>query len=348
MTSHLKDTFSPGGGKPHQTIAVLAMPGFNMLATTAFLDPFRAMNYLQRQHRYDWHIVSPEGGDVTASNGMAMTGTEAVSNHMSDVDMIVVSASWTPEAFASPPVLAWLRRQERRGAMIGGIDTGAFVLAYGGLLGGHLAAVHFEHHASFLEIFSSEKLSQEAFSLDHNRFSSAGGTAATDLALALLSRLDGPAAAREAARYLYHHSFADRPEMMPPQEANTAALQTTGGQSLPPHLPQKLEDVIRMMEDHLENVLAIEVFAARVRLSQRQLERYFKAHLNTTPVKYYLQRRLNHARSMVTQTSLPMIEVAMASGFTSQEHFSRSYRKAFGVAPSADRQISRVPFQMRR
>jgi len=69
--------------------------------------------------------------------------------------------------------------------------------------------------------------------------------------------------------------------------------------------------------------------------------------LQTTPVRYYLHLRLDYARRMVTQTSMPMIEIAVACGFTSQEHFSRSYRKAFGLAPSADRQVSRIPFQLR-
>ena len=85
------------------------------------------------------------------------------------------------------------------------------------------------------------------------------------------------------------------------------------------------------MRGQRENVLAIEAFAARVRLSQRQLERQFKTHLKTTPVKFYLKLRLDYARSMVTQTNLSMIEIAVACGFTSQEHFSRSYRKALAL-----------------
>ena len=325
-------------------IAMLTLPNFNMLATTGFLDPFRAANYLNRGYFYDWQFVSPHGGAVVASNGMVIAGTEAISQHEKPADIVVISASWTPEEFASPAILAWLRRQERRGAMLGGIDTGAFILGYGGLLNNHAASVHFEHHASFREIFPAETLSPLPFSIDARRFSSAGGTAATDLGLGLLAMLETPEQAREAAAYLYHQTD-DRSD-----GAGDATGTATGLPETVPvlqYLPPKLQEVIRLMRGQRENVLAIEAFAARVRLSQRQLERQFKTHLKTTPVKFYLKLRLDYARSMVTQTNLSMIEIAVACGFTSQEHFSRSYRKAFGLAPSADRQVSRIPFQLR-
>ena len=157
-------------------IAMLTLPNFNMLATTGFLDPFRAANYLNRGYLYDWQFVSPMAGAVVASNGMVIAGTEAISQHEKPADIVVISASWTPEEFASPAILAWLRRQERRGAMLGGIDTGAFILGYGGLLNNHAASVHFEHHASFREIFPAETLSPLPFSIDACS-SAAGGTA---------------------------------------------------------------------------------------------------------------------------------------------------------------------------
>ena len=155
--------------------------------------------------------------------------------------------------------------------------------------------------------------------------------------------LETPEQAREAAAYLYHQTD-DRSDG---RDATGTATGLPENVPVLQYLPPKLQEVIRLMRGQRENVLAIEAFAARVRLSQRQLERQFKTHLKTTPVKFYLKLRLDYARSMVTQTNLSMIEIAVACGFTSQEHFSRSYRKAFGLAPSADRQVSRIPFQLR-
>ena len=215
MSAHQNASSSTGlpeATTPRKSIAVLIMPGFNLMATTGFLDPFRAANYLSRDHHFDWHFVSPDGGSVIASNGMTIADTISLKDHISDVDIVVVSSSWTPEAFASPPVLAWLRQLERRGAMIGGIDTGAFILAYASLLNGHAASVHFEHHASFTEIFPTETLSRSAFNLDTHRFSSAGGTAALELGTSLVATLGNPQSARDVSEFLYHHNTVTPPD----------------------------------------------------------------------------------------------------------------------------------------
>ncbi|HMB76914.1 MAG TPA: hypothetical protein VKN76_10970, partial [Kiloniellaceae bacterium] len=49
-------------------VGMLLLPGFNALAAQAFLDPFRAANYLRGRALYRWPLFSPDGGEVTASN----------------------------------------------------------------------------------------------------------------------------------------------------------------------------------------------------------------------------------------------------------------------------------------
>ena len=101
------------------------------------------------------------------------------------------------------------------------------------------------------------------------------------------------------------------------------------------------------MESNLEPPLPLSAIAASVELSQRQLERLFRGHTGVTPVQYYLEVRLDRARGMVTQTELPLLEIAVACGFNSEEYFSRVYRRRFGLAPSKDRRQGRIPFQFR-
>ncbi|NBP94583.1 MAG: AraC family transcriptional regulator [Gammaproteobacteria bacterium] len=49
-----------------------------------------------------------------------------------------------------------------------------------------------------------------------------------------------------------------------------------------------------------------------------------------------------HARRLLQQTELPLIEIAIACGFQSQSHFSRLYRKQFGVSPLLDVGIRQI------
>ncbi len=101
------------------------------------------------------------------------------------------------------------------------------------------------------------------------------------------------------------------------------------------------------MERNLENPIPLSEISTITGLSNRQLQRLFGSHTGVTPVRYYLEIRLDRARSMVTQTEMSIMEIAVACGFTSQEYFARVYKERFSLTPSEDRQEGRVPFQFR-
>jgi AraC family carnitine catabolism transcriptional activator len=101
------------------------------------------------------------------------------------------------------------------------------------------------------------------------------------------------------------------------------------------------------MEQHLEQTLTIPELCRKVDISQRQLDRLFKQYVGKPPALYYRDIRLDRARGLVTQTDMLMSEIAIASGFSSQVHFSRAYRERFGLPPRSDRVEGRIPFEFR-
>ena len=60
-------------------------------------------------------------------------------------------------------------------------------------------------------------------------------------------------------------------------------------------------------------------------------------YLKETPSRHYIKVRLDRARAMLLQTTKPMLDVAVAAGFTSASHFSRCYRATYGHKPSDER-----------
>ena len=56
-------------------IGLLLLPAFNSMAVNAFIDPFRAANYLRGFPLYQWHFLSLDGQPVTASNGFVVAET---------------------------------------------------------------------------------------------------------------------------------------------------------------------------------------------------------------------------------------------------------------------------------
>ncbi|MEL6767113.1 MAG: GlxA family transcriptional regulator [Pseudomonadota bacterium] len=317
-------------------LCMLVTPHFNMSATAAFLDPLRVTNYLDSRPRFAWTLASAEGGPVPSSNGFTVM-TEGISALPRPPAIAIVSSSWTPESHGAATVLAALRRWARFGASLGAIDTGAFVLAEAGLLDGYRATVHYEHMDAFAELYPKVELAEDLYVFDRDRMTTCGGAAATDMGLQLVRSLLGAARANAAARYIFHERIRPAGERQLPEL----------GEPLGATVPAKLRAAIKLMEQHLEATVPIPEIAEEVGLSSRQLERLFAEFICVSPMQYYRDIRLDRARGLVTQTEMPVWEIAVACGFASPEHFSRAYRARFGVPPRTDRLEGRVPFEFR-
>lgn len=318
-------------------LLVIVTPNFNLAATVGFLDPFRASNYLDGSILFQWDLASAAGGDVIASNGISVRTRALREVRNQPQDVVIVSSSWAPESHNGAPLHGALLRWAREGATLGAIDTGAFILAEAGLLKGRRATTHYEHIDSLRELYADTETSEDIFVYDGNRISCCGGSASTDFALHVIRSMHGDSLANAAARYLFHQSL--RPQGTSQNPGSVEPLGSTA--------PHALKQAIKLMEENLEDALSIPQICKRIRLSQRQLDRLFARFVRKSPVLYYRDIRLDRARGLVTQTDMRLSEIAVASGFSSQAHFSRAYRERFGLAPRTDRVEGRVPFEFR-
>lgn len=327
----------PEDRKATLKLLVIVTPNFNLAATVGFLDPFRASNYLDGSILFQWDIVSASGGEVIASNGLSLRTKALREMRNQSQDMVIVSSSWAPETYNSAPLHSALLRWARAGVTLGALDTGAFILAEAGLLKDKRATTHYEHIDSLKELYPDTETSEDLFVFDGNRITCCGGSAAMDLALHIIRSMHGDSLANAAARYLFHQSLRPRGTSQNPGD-----LEPLGSTA-----PSVLKRAIKLMEENLEDALSIPQICKRVRLSQRQLDRLFVRFIRKSPVLYYRDIRLDRARSLVTQTDMRLSEIAVASGFSNQAHFSRAYRERFGLAPRTDRVEGRVPFEFR-
>jgi AraC family carnitine catabolism transcriptional activator len=316
---------------------ILVTPYFNLATTTAFIDPFRAANYLAGVSHYKWSLVSSAGGEVICSNGLSITTRALAEVADTTPDTVVVSSSWTPEVHHTKELTLALTGWARRGVRLGALDTGTFILARAKLLKNRRATVHYEHLDALSEQFPDITACENLYVIDEDRFTCCGGTAATDLALQLLHQSHSGSLANSVARYLFHHKVRG-------SDASQNPLHPEPFGQLTPALCRR---AIQMMEDNLESPLSIPEICAALNVSQRKLNRQFRVHVSKSPVEYYRDIRLDRARCLVTQTELKLTEIAIASGFSSQTHFTRAYSQRFGLPPSRDRIAGRVPFEFR-
>lgn len=94
----------------------------------------------------------------------------------------------------------------------------------------------------------------------------------------------------------------------------------------------------QVMEENFSYNLKLDEFA---RLSARSLsafKRDFFDLYRTTPGKWLLEKRLNHAMHLLTHRGKTVSDAAFESGFENISHFSRVFRKRFGMPPASARQ----------
>ena len=313
------------GDRALRRIAYVLVPNFSMLAFTSAIEPLRGANDLTEQELYQWTTVAPGGGLVAASNGVEILG-RSEHDAAEAFDRIVVCSGLGAESFRDRRLFGWLRRQARLGADVGAISDGAYILARAGLLDGHRCTVHWRCLDAFRETFPHIEATGELFEIDRKRFTCCGGTGAMDLMLSMVAGDCGRDLANRVAENFIHQHI--RRESEPQRMPSHVRLGTRH---------PKLIRVVEDMENHLEERISCAELAARNRLSERQLERLFRTHLDCTPSGYYLELRLQRARNLVLQSALPIVEVALGCGFGSASHFSRRYHQRFGTPPQRDR-----------
>jgi transcriptional regulator GlxA family with amidase domain len=306
-------------------IGFLLVPQFSMIAFTSAIEPLRLANRAAGKPLYAWRLFSRDGGPVRASNGVEVTvdGAYADARH---VDSAIVCAGIDVQKLDHRDLMAILRRLSSFGAAIGAVCTGTYVLAKAGLLDGYQSTIHWENYSGLLSEFPDLNVSQELFEIDRKRFTCAGGTAAIDMMLSVIMRDHGHELASQVTDQLIHHRIREA------SERQRMDLRARLGIAHP-----KLLAVVGLMEQHIEEPLSCPELAKRTGLSTRQLERLFGKYVGHSPTKHYLSIRLERARYLLQQTSMPILSVGLSCGFVSASHFSKSYSEHFGRTPSAER-----------
>jgi AraC family transcriptional regulator of adaptative response / DNA-3-methyladenine glycosylase II len=92
---------------------------------------------------------------------------------------------------------------------------------------------------------------------------------------------------------------------------------------------------LRLIEQGSLDEARIEALAARLGVGERQLRRLFRQHLGASPIAVEQTRRVLLARQLIHETTLPMSEVALASGFGSIRRFNETFQRLFERPPGA-------------
>ncbi len=123
-------------------------------------------------------------------------------------------------------------------------------------------------------------------------------------------------------------------------EALLAADPSCGGGAPSGRLDRRALDRAReFLDGGTDRVIRSAELEALSGLTRYDLARQFRAAFGTSPYRYSLMRRLDHARAQLAR-GRPLADVALAAGFADQAHLSRMFKAAFGVAPARHRALA--------
>jgi len=105
--------------------------------------------------------------------------------------------------------------------------------------------------------------------------------------------------------------------------------------------PRKLRKAIEFINDNFdkEQTVALAAVAEAVQMSYFHFSRAFKQSMGVSPNVYMIEQRIERAKKLLSETDLPIAEIALRVGFASQSHFTTTFRRLAWTTPKAFREM---------
>ena len=319
-------------GAPKHRIIVVVVPPIEELDLVGPLQVFSSVNRLAGRAIYSVNVV-------TSAKQMAVQGeggmlTFIAQGRLQDVkgkfDSVLLVCGMGSRTTRDPALFGWLKKVAPEVRRLGAVCVGAFLLAEAGLLNGKRATAHWKFAIELAKRYPLVKVeSDRLWVRDGNIYTSAGISAAIDLALAWVEEDSGGAIAHEAARELV--LFLRRPGGQP-QISVSLASQASEMSSI--------RELQIWIAEHLETRLSVEDLADRMSMSLRNFERVFTREVGTTPSQYVLQMRVEAARRQLERTEIGLKHVASSAGFGSVDVMRRAFVRLLGITPRRYRELA--------
>lgn len=304
-------------------VGLLGYEGVQTLDLCGPLDAFGSAAAL-RPGAYETRVLSLDGQPFVSETGMRIAPDGALAQARGLDTLIIAGGAGLRAPGAAAPIAQAITRLAPSLRRVVSVCTGLYGLAPTGLVDGRRATTHWKFAADLAARFPAIAMQPDAiFIKDGPIYTSAGITAAIDMALALIEEDHGPGLALAVARDLVVYLKRSGGQQ---QYSQPLRFQARAG--------DRFAELAAWMAGRLDHDLSVEALAARVALSPRQFSRRFQERFNATPAQQVESLRLDAARELLTQSQAGIDRVAASVGFRSGDVFRRAFQRRFGLAPA--------------
>lgn len=301
--------------------------GFCDLELASITHTLATANDVLARTAFHWRFVSEAPGFVEGATGMIVRAEPAIHDHgFSDI-MVVIGGG----AAINADFMRRARAMQRKALPVVLLSDAATAYIKTAKSPAGKVTTHWRDIATLAETGYHPNLTARFSENSDGIITAAGAGATSELIIGLIAPLLTSAQVAELGNRLLLHTIRKSDAEQPKDIADNEGL-------FDAHVTQ----AIRLMEDTIAEPMPMAELTRQVGLSTRHLERVFRKVFNDTPAKFYKRLRTKRARTMIEETLMPMVEVAVATGFGSCDTLAKAVKDEYGMTPSKMRARKKI------
>lgn len=306
-------------------IFYLTYEGFELIDLAGPSAVFNLANELGEEHFYENIAVSQHGGLITTNTNLALNSI-ALNQEVPQKSDIILAMGGEVNALQvaceSTDLRNWVSDNASVVERLGSVCTGTFVLAASGLLRHKKATTHWRECTLLSNQYPSINVVDDALYVNEGPiWTSAGGTAGVDMALAIIAQDHGPHLAARVAKRLV--VYLHRPGYQSQFSDILSAQAAKSGE---------FSELTAWVSTNIYKQIKVEDMAEQIGMSLRSFHRKFTDAMGLTPSRFIEAMRMERAKQLL-ENGVPPKMIARKVGYASQSGFQTAFKKHFGIPP---------------
>lgn len=309
-------------------ISILSTKNANYASIVDSMAVFKKVNELYKaEHKkeiFEIQIVG-ELKKITMEEGLVSIKTDATTSDIAKTDLIIIPAlkgDMLSSSHHNRFLVDWIIKQYKRNAEVASLCTGAFMLAFTGLLKDKKCTTHWQYANEFRFYYPNIKLVDEKIIVEQNRlYSSGGSTAYWNLLLFLVEKFVGREMAILVAKY-----FVVNMDKM----TQTPFIVFNG---LKGHNDNEVLKAQEFMENNYAEKITVDDLSDKLFLTRRTFERRFKKATHCSVLEYLQKVRIEASKKSLEIGRKSIDEIMLDVGYFDSQAFRALFKKITGLTP---------------
>ncbi|MES2555223.1 MAG: helix-turn-helix domain-containing protein [Bacteroidota bacterium] len=263
--------------------------------------------------------------EVLLEKGLVTLRPDAIADDVTHTDLIIVpsfSGYVNNSMFVSKECAPWIARHYKNGSEVASLCTGAFMVAYSGILNGKECTTHWAYSNEFRYFFPGVKLVDEKIVTDQDGlYSSGGSNSYWNLLIYLVEKFTNRETAIRAAKYF----------VIDLDKTNQSAFIIFQG--LKDHDDEPVLKAQQYIEQHYWEKFTVDQLAGQFNMTRRTFERRFKKATRNTVAEYIQRMKVEATKKQLEIGRKSINELMVDVGYSDIQAFREVFKRITGMTP---------------